>query len=313
MDKIKSIFFAASEIAIPCLEQLIAIEQNQLVGIVTQPGRAKGRGQKYSLNPIAEWAERHHIPYFPAQTMDDEAYAWLQNKQADLMFVMSFGRILKRRFLDLAALGMWNFHTSLLPKYRGASPIQTCLYEGEAYTGVTLMKMVEALDAGPWIDQAQLAIDKRDTAASLTVKLADLTADVLKKNFDALVHGRYQLHTQDEGAVTLTHKFCKADGLLDFNAAADQLERRIRAFNPWPGTFFQIDDVCIKVHAAHVADGASDETPGTLLLGENGHALGVKCSKGILMIDQLQYPGSKILDAKTFLNGHRKLFSGQLH
>jgi methionyl-tRNA formyltransferase len=308
MSKVRTVFLSASDIAVPCLERLLKINDCQLVGIVTQPERPRGRGQKYSPNPIATWAQSHRIAYLQTDQMDDNLFVELQQMQIDLAFVMAFGHILKRRFLDLPALGMWNFHASLLPKYRGASPIQTCLLMGEHETGVTLMRMVEKLDAGPWIAQKIVGIEAQETAYTLTQKLAHASADLLAEYWGRLVQKNYSVVEQIEPSATVTRKLHKADGLLDFNESALSLERKVRAFNPWPGTFFHWGSECIKVHGAHIMDEEVAHKPGTILFDFCQCPLGVATSKGILAIDRLQRSGGKILHAKEFLNGNKSLF-----
>lgn len=308
MPKVRTVFLSASDIAIPCLERLLEINDCQLVGIVTQPERPRGRGQKYSPNPIATWTQSHRIAYLQTERMDDNVFVELQQMRIDLALVMAFGHILKRRFLDLPALGMWNFHTSLLPKYRGASPIQTCLLMGEHETGVTLMRMVEKLDAGPWIAQKIVGIEAQETAYSLTQKLAHASADLLAEYWGRLVQKNYSVIEQIEPSATVTRKLHKADGLLDFNETALSLERKVRALNPWPGTFFRQGSECIKVHAAHVIDEEIAYKPGTVLFDFCHCPLGIATSMGVLAIDQLQRSGGKILHAKEFLNGNKFLF-----
>ncbi|MDR0756173.1 MAG: methionyl-tRNA formyltransferase [Puniceicoccales bacterium] len=308
MPKVRTIFLSASDIAVPCLERLLEINDCQLVGIMTQPERPRGRGQKYSPNPIATWAQSHRILHLQTEQMDDNVFVELRQMQIDLALVMAFGHILKRRFLDLPALGMWNFHTSLLPKYRGASPIQTCLLMGERETGVTLMRMVEKLDAGPWIAQKIVGIEAQETAYTLTQKLAHASADLLAEYWGRLIQKNYSVVEQIESFATVTRKLRKSDGLLDFNETALSLERKVRALNPWPGTFFRWKDESIKVHAAHVVDEEIAHKPGTVLLNFCQCPLCIASSRGVLAIDQLQRSGGKILRVKEFLNGNKFLF-----
>ncbi|MDR1255150.1 MAG: methionyl-tRNA formyltransferase [Puniceicoccales bacterium] len=308
MSKVRTVFLSASDISIPCLERLLKIDNCQLIGIVTQPERPRGRGQKYSPNPIATWAQSHRIAYLQTEQMDDNLFVELQQMRIDLALVMAFGHILKRRFLDLPALGMWNFHTSLLPKYRGASPIQTCLLMGERETGVTLMRMVEKLDAGPWITQKIVGIEAQETAYTLTQKLAHASADLLAEYWNPLIQKNYSVVEQIESSATVTRKLHKADGLLDFNETALSLERKVRSLNPWPGTFFHPKGECIKVHTAHILNEEVAHKPGTMLFDFCQCPLGIATSKGVLAIDQLQRSGGKILRAKEFLNGNKFLF-----
>ena len=226
--KPRVLFFSAAEISIPCLEALQKRSDVDFVGIVTQPERARGRGQQIRLNPIGLWAEQHGIPFFQAEAMDDTAYEWLVAKQPDVIFVMAFGHILSERFLTLPPLGMWNFHTSLLPKYRGASPIQTVILNGEAFSGVTLMSMVKKMDAGAWLAQKRIALDADETTPSLTEKMSQASAELLQENLPALLHRNYTLTEQNPEEVTFCTKYTKTDGIFRFIISLPRWRKRFR-------------------------------------------------------------------------------------
>ena len=259
--KPRVIFFSADEISKPCLEFLRTEPSIAFCGIVTQPQRAKGRGQTVSLNPVAQWAQTHALPFYQAETIDDVAFDWLKQMQPHLVLVMAFGHILKKRFLELPKLGMWNLHVSLLPKYRGASPVQTALLNGEIETGVTLMSMVEAMDAGPWLAQQTTAIAPDDTAVTLREKLAQASVALLRMSLPILLSKTYVLTPQNEANATYCKKLSKADGCLDFSKPAVFLERCIRAYQPWPGAYFLKNNERYLIHQAHVsADSTAKET-----------------------------------------------------
>lgn len=300
--KPKIIFFSADEIALPCLNYLLRNTAVELVGIVTQPERPKGRGQKISLNPIAQWAETNAIPYCQAEKMDDSVLDWLKEKQPDLGLTMAFGHFLKSAFLELPPLGMWNFHTSLLPKYRGASPIASCLLDGANETGVSLMAMVAKLDAGPWIAQEKVEIINDETSSTLTSKLAQASAHVLETTLPSLIDKTYILHEQNEAEVTFTYKFNKADGLLDFSKPAIVLERQIRAFQPWPSSYFFINEQRYIVHKAHVEASQKGEI-GTLHVDRTNGTFAIQTTEGLLVFDVIQKAGGKALTTKEFLRG----------
>lgn len=301
--KPRVLFFSAAEISVPCLEVLMNDVSVDFVGIVTQPGRAKGRGQKVSLNPVAVWAEENAIIYYQVEKMDTSAFQWLQSQKPDLIFVMAFGHLLKKEFLDLPPLGMWNFHTSLLPKYRGASPIQTAILSGEEMTGVSLMSMVEKMDAGPWLSQQSVFIDSTDTTATLTNKLADASATLLKNALPVLVTKDYNLTLQDENKVSFCKKFSKKDGELDFSKPAVVLERQIRAFQPWPGSYFFKDGERYIVHKAHIVP-KFENSEGTFYIDKNRKQLLITTSEQVLSIDVLQKSGGKPLAIADFLRGN---------
>ena len=326
--KPRVIFFSADEISKPCLEFLHNEPSITLCGIVTQPQRAKGRGQTVSLNPIAQWAQMHALPFYQAETMNDAAFDWLQHIQPHLVLVMAFGHILKKRFLELPKLGMWNLHVSLLPKYRGASPVQTALLNGDAETGVTLMSMVEAMDAGPWFAQQKTPIASGDTAVTLREKLAQTSAALLRTSLPTLLSETYVLTPQNETDATYCKKLSKADGCLDFSKPAVFLERCIRAYQPWPGAYFLKNNERYLVHRAHVlADGTAEKkllsptasasikdklpanadcpTYGQFLTDPHRTVLAVTTGEGLLVIERIQKAGGKSMNAAEFLRGNR--------
>lgn len=302
--KPRVVFFSAAEISLPCLEVLQKDSSVTLAGVVTQPERERGRGKKVSLNPIARWAVEHRLPYLPVETMDDSALGAFRDLKPDLVFVMAFGHILKKAFLSYPRLGMWNFHTSLLPKYRGASPIQTCLLQGDTESGVTLMSMVEKMDAGPWLAQKRCPVDPGETTGSLTEKLSHCAAQLLQENLPSILEQRYTLVPQEESAVSYCKKFSKADGLLDFQQPAAVLERRIRAFQPWPNAYFFKNETRYIIHQAHVEPSVS-ETPGVFVKNSEGTQLAVTTSQGRLAIDRIQKAGGKMLAMAEFLRGDK--------
>ena len=306
--KPRVLFFSASEISLPCLSFLKACTDIDFVGIVTQPGRAKGRGQKFSLNPVAAWSKDQGIPLLEAEKMDNGIYNTLKDWQPDFIFVMAFGHILKKHFLDLPPLGMWNFHTSLLPKLRGASPIQSAILQGETVTGVTLMSMVEKMDACPWIAQGKVAISDTDTTETLSLKLAEKSADLLRDNLTKLLQHHCPSTQQDDVQATYCKKFCKEDGLLEFSNSAQSLACQIRAFHPWPGSYFFKNDERLIVHKAHVVDCNSIDEPGQFYVNLQGTTLEVTTGKGRLSIDVIQKSGGKALPITDFLRGNKALF-----
>lgn len=328
--KPRVIFCSSDEISKPCLESLRTEPSVTFCGIVTQPQRAKGRGQTLSLNPIAAWAQMHELPFYQAETMHDAAFDWLRHMQPHLVFVMAFGHILKKRFLELPKLGMWNLHVSLLPKYRGASPVQSALFNGDAETGVTLMSMVEAMDAGSWLAQQKTAIAPDDTAVTLREKLAQASATLLRTSLPKLLSRDYVLTPQNEADATYCKKISKADGCLDFSKTAAVLERCIRAYQPWPGAYFLKNNERYLVHRVHVlADGTAgrdllsstastsikdkissnadctNQTYGQFLTDPHRTVLAVTTEEGLLVIDRIQKAGGKPMNAAEFLRGNR--------
>jgi len=300
--KPRVLFFSAAEISIPCLDFLKNNLTIDFVGVVTQPSRAKGRGQKLSLNFVAEWAKNSGLPFIEAEKMNDEVFVALKKLKPDLIFVMAFGHILKQHFLTLPSLGMWNLHTSLLPKFRGASPIQSAILKGEQRTGVTLMSMVEKMDAGPWIDQEVVDINE-DTTVTLSRKLAEKSVLLLQRSLPKIISRTYKYTVQDETLVTFCRKFSKLDGLLDFSKPAIDLERQIRAFQPWPGSYFFRGSERYIVYKAHVEVGSMDV--GEIEITENYSELHIGTGNGILVIDVIQKTGGKPMAIVDFLRGNK--------
>ena len=328
--KPRLVFFSADAISKPCLEFLHNEPSITFCGIVTQPQRAKGRGQTLSLNPIAEWAQTHDLPFYQAETMDEAAFDWLKQIQPHLVLVMAFGHILKKRFLELPKLDMWNLHVSLLPKYRGASPVQAALLNGDAETGVTLMSMTEAMDAGPWLAQQKTATAPDDTAVTLREKLAQKSVILLRTSLPKLLSRDYVLTPQNEADATYCKKLSKADGCLDFSKPAAFLERCVRAYQPWPGAYFLKNNERYLVHQTHVlADGTAgkellfptastsikdktvqntnrtNQTCGRFLTNPNRTVLAVTTGEDLLVIDRIQKAGGKSMNAAEFLRGNR--------
>lgn len=306
MMKPRILFFSAAEISIPCLEVLEKDNRVDLVGIVTQPERARGRGQQIRLNPIGLWAEQYSVPFFQAEKMDDAAYEWLRSMRPDLIFVMAFGHILGKRFLDLPPLGMWNFHTSLLPKYRGASPIQTAILNGESCSGVTLMSMVKKMDAGAWLAQKKVHLADDETTPSLTKKMAETSAKLLAESLPTLLNRNYALTEQNPSEVTFCSKYTKTDGELDFSKPAEILERQIRAFQPWPGSYFFKNNERYIVHKAHaIVTESTSQNVGTFHVDSGRKSLYVTTSSGDLYLEILQKSGGKPMLVADFLRGDR--------
>lgn len=302
--KTRVVFFSTAEISIPCLEFLYKEPSIDFVSIVTQPERMKGRGQKISLNPIAKWAKDHQIPFIAAEKMDSQVFENLEQMRPDLVFVMAFGHILKKHFLDLPPLGMWNFHTSLLPKYRGASPIQTCLINGDHETGVTLMLMEEKMDAGPWLAQKKCVIDPQDTTLTLTEKLSKQSAILLRDSLPTLLSKQYILIPQEEAAISFCKKFSKNDGLLDFNQPATSLERYVRAFQPWPSAYFFYHEERYIIRQAHV-EPSLQETPGKFIVNADRTRLFITTKLDRLAVDVIQKSGGKTIPIAAFLRGNK--------
>ena len=288
--------FAA--IALRALDQ-----QFNVVGVVTQPDRLAGRGKKTVSPPVKVLADELEIPTIqPHRLRDEEAMDALRRFAPDLIVVAAYGQILRPNVLQLPHRGCINIHGSLLPRWRGAAPIQAAILAGDAETGITIMKMDEGIDTGPMLSQSALPIADDDTAETLFEKLAPLGANLLVETLPKYLSGEIQPQSQPEEGATYAKMLKKEDGRLDFSETADELERRVRAFSPWPGTFFEWNNGRLKVHQAHVDTGKS---PGIGSKLKVGGVPAIGTAEGILVLDQVQPVGKKSMPGKSFLAGGR--------
>ncbi|QDX82142.1 methionyl-tRNA formyltransferase [Denitratisoma sp. DHT3] len=292
----KVVFAGTPEFAAWALEAIIAAGFEVSL-VLTQPDRPAGRGQKLQASAVKQTALAHGLPvYQPERLKDAASHAPIRAAAGDVMVVAAYGLILPQAVLDIPARGCINIHASLLPRWRGAAPIQRAIEAGDAETGVAIMQMEAGLDTGPVLLTESLPIDAADTAASLHDKLAAQGARLI-------VEALRRLPTltpvpQPEAGVTYAHKIEKAEGRLDWTRSAVELGRRIRAFNPFPGAVAQYGDTPIKIWNAVPAAGAA--APGTILQADAASLI-VACGEGALALTELQKPGGKRLTAADFL------------
>lgn len=289
-------------IALPSLDWLAASGLAEIVGVFTQPDRPTGRGQKVQPNAIKLWAEGRGLPVHQPLKFDADETQRLVAFRPDLTLVMAYGHILKQDVIDAPRLGTLNLHTSILPNYRGASPIQTATANGDTVTGVTLMKLVLQLDAGPLADVEQVPIETLDTAADVEAKLARACVPLLERCLPAIAAGNQAFVPQSETEATFCRRLEKADGVLDFSATAAVLAARINGLNPWPGCSVEINGQPIKLGLADDLADASSASAGTVT-GADQHGLLVATGSGTLRLRKLQRPGGKLLDGPEFLRG----------
>lgn len=291
-------------IALPALDYLAgdAAEAVEIAGVFTQPDRRSGRGKKLAANAIKSWAGARRLPVHQPERLGEGEVALLREWGCDLILVMAYGHILRRNVLDLPPLGTFNLHASLLPKYRGASPIQAAVAAGEGQTGLTLMRMVRRLDAGPMVDQESFPIERLETGASAEAKMAAACDPLLRRNLRGLLDGAVPTREQDEEAVSYTRKLEKTDGVLNFAAPAETLARRINALHPWPGCFVDLQEVRVKVGLADFSTEHAGAAPGTIL-GAGAEGLRVATGRGTLILLRLQRPGGRLLEAGEFVRG----------
>ena len=291
-------------IALPALNWLAAEGRAlaEIVGVFTQPDRAVGRGQKVQPNEIKLWAEARGLPVLQPQKFGGAEGLQLANFRADLTLVMAYGHILKQDVIDTPRLGTLNLHTSVLPKYRGASPIQTAIVCGETETGVTLMRMVLKLDAGPVADVERVVIEPLDTALTVEAKLAQACVPLLARCLPAIADGTQPFTAQNEAAVTFCRRHEKSDGVVDFQAPAASLAARINGLMPWPGCSVVINGQVVKLGLADALAGHASARPGEVV-GSDAEGLLVGTGAGTLRLRLLQRPGGRMLPAADFLRG----------
>lgn len=299
------VFMGSPEFALPSLAALS--EQNPVVGVVTQPDRPAGRGRELKPPPIKELALRLGIPLIqPRRLKETSAIAQLRAWAPDLIVVAAFGQILKPAVLELPRHGCVNVHASLLPRWRGAAPIQAAILKGDEETGITIMRMDPGLDTGPILSQRAIPIEPNDTAGALSEKLAVLGADLLIETLPGYLSGEIQPQPQDGSASTYAPMLDKEQGRLDLSQPAEQLARQVRAFYPWPGAYLELDAERLKVHRAHALEGRVLPLARRFV---HKDLPALAAAQGLLILDEVQPPGKKPMSGADFLRGARDWIS----
>ncbi len=280
-----------------------------IVAVYTQPDRPAGRGNKLTASPVKTLALEHNIPVRqPPSLRQEEAQAELAALQADLMIVVAYGLLLPKAVLETPRLGCINVHGSLLPRWRGAAPIQRAVWAGDEESGVTIMQMDVGLDTGAMLHKVSCRLAANETSASLYQRLAALGPQALVDTVNALFRGECIAEPQDDALANYASKLSKEEARLDWQLSAEQLERCIRAFNPWPVSYLQLDaETAIKVWEADVLPHV-DATPGTLLQADR-HGIAIATADGVLRLLRLQPPGKKPMLAHELLNSRRDWFA----
>lgn len=299
------VFMGSPDFAIPTLRALA--QTYPIVGIVTQPDREAGRGRALTPPPIKLLAQEMGIPFIQPQKMRQEGVLEQLNAwHPEVIVVVAFGQILRADVLSLPPHGCINVHASLLPRWRGAAPIQACLLHGDAQTGVTIMRMDTGVDTGPILHQKSLPIEPEETAGTLSDKLANLGAELLIETLPDYLAGKIKLQAQEEARVTHAPMLKKEDGNLDFTESAVHLERRVRAFQPWPGAFTAWQGQTLKVQRVSVMPPArlkQPASPGQHLVVQGKPA--ISTGDGLLILEEVQPAGKKLMSGKAFLAGAR--------
>jgi len=277
-------------------------KQFEVVGVITQPDRASGRGRELKSPPVKTLALELGIPLMqPEKLRAPEAMEQLRAWAPELIVVAAFGQILKKDVLELPRYGCINVHASLLPRWRGAAPINAAILHGDEETGVTIMCMDVGLDTGPMLTKKSIRLMLTDTAGSVTQALSTLGADLLIETLPRWIAGEIQPQAQNDTLATYAPMLKKENGKLDFTRDANELERLIRAFNPWPGAFMDFNGTILKVQRAHVEQGNAEA--GQRLIAQDQPAVGAR--GGLLILDEVQPAGKKPMSGKSFLAGAR--------
>ncbi|MBB1385542.1 methionyl-tRNA formyltransferase [Pseudoalteromonas sp. SG45-5] len=297
---LRIIFAGTPDFAARHLQALIQ-SKHTIVGVYSQPDRPAGRGKKLKASEVKELALEYNLPVFQPQSLkNDEALAELTSLNADIMIVVAYGLILPKAILEAPRLGCLNVHGSILPRWRGAAPIQRAIWAGDEQTGVTIMQMDEGLDTGDMLHISRCPISTTETSASLYIKLAELGPDALIETINKLANGEITPEPQNDELANYAKKLSKEEANIDWSMSALQIERNIRSFNPWPVCFTQMGEQTVKVYQAQVV--LQSGNPGQILSSDKNGVV-VACGEHALCITQLQPQGKKPMAINDFLNG----------
>jgi methionyl-tRNA formyltransferase len=287
--------FAASALA-------VLLKEHQIVAVLTQPDRPSGRGMQLTASPVKQLALQHGLPVLqPATLKTEEAQQVLKQLDADVMVVAAYGLILPKAVLQMPRHGCLNIHASLLPRWRGAAPIQRAILAGDAETGITIMQMDEGLDTGDMLVKKTCPIAAYDTAQSLHDKLAELGAEAITEALQVLGKGQLQPKKQESQLATYAAKLTKVEAKLDWSQDAAQLERAVRGYFPFPTAFATFGETPVKIMRSSLVSGTSAE-PGTVVAIDK-ERISVACGNGVLALELLQKPGGKVLPVTQFVQG----------
>ncbi len=300
------VFAGTPDFAATALKALIAAGHT-IVGVYSQPDRPAGRGRKLQPSPVKQVALDHEIPVFQPETLKTaEAQKQLADLKPDVMIVAAYGLILPKAVLDIPTHGCLNIHASLLPRWRGAAPIQRAIAAGDAETGITIMQMDEGLDTGAMLLKSLTAIDTSDTGGSLHDRLAELGGKAIIEALELLKKGELTGEPQNDDLACYASKLSKTEGHIDWATDATAIERLVRAFNPWPGTYTDLGDQRIRIHEARALVTDSDAFPGTVVHRDRD-GIDIACGNGTLRITRLQLPGSRAQSVNDLINGGKEL------
>lgn len=303
------VFMGTPEFAVPVLQALV--EHYNVVAVYTRADKPSGRGKQVAVSPVKHFALQHNLPLEqPRSLRHGSEQHRLQEYQPDLVIVAAYGLLLPQPILDIPKLGSINTHASLLPRWRGASPITFAILSGDAETGVTLMQIDEGLDTGNILTSRSIPILPDDTTGSLTEKLSTLGAQLLLDTLPAYLQGKVTSTPQDQSRATMTRLVAKEDGKINWDTSATYLERMIRAYQPWPSAYSHLHGEQFKIMSAAALDNQAPELPGTVL--QIGKDIGVASGKGVLLLREVQLAGKRAMSAGEFARGQREFVGSRL-
>ena len=307
MNSLKIVFAGTPEFAERVMAAIL-VSRHQVIAAYTQPDRPAGRGRKLTASPVKQLALANAIPvYQPLNFKDPADVAALQALGADIMVVVAYGLLLPQVVLDAPKMGCINVHASLLPRWRGAAPIQRAIAAGDQETGVTIMQMDAGLDTGDMLLKVTTPIGPDDTAGDLHDRLAELGASACVEALDRIAAGDITPEPQDNALANYAHKLSKEEGLLDWQQSAQTLHNKIRGLSPWPVAHTRIGDQVLRVHGSKMAEATATGAPGEILQADKS-GIQVATGAGVLALTNLQLPGAKALGIADILNSKRDLF-----
>ncbi|MFL8632575.1 methionyl-tRNA formyltransferase [Clostridioides difficile] len=299
----KIVFMGTPDIAVPCLQKIID-EKYEILGVVTQPDKPKGRGKKLGMSPVKELAIENNIPvYQPVKARDKEFIDKIKSLNPDVIVVVAFGQILPKEILEIPKLGCINVHVSLLPKYRGAAPINWVIINGEEKTGVTTMYMDEGLDTGDMILKTEVNLDENITAGELHDKMMNIGAETLKETLRLIEEGNAPREVQNHEEFSYAPIMNKSLGNIDFSKSAREIHNLVRGVNPWPSAYTTYNDVIMKVWKTKVLDEKSTKDVGTIVdVSKDG--IKVSTIDNVLLIEEIQMPNKKRMLVGEYIKGN---------
>lgn len=308
--KIKTIFIGTPDFSIPSFTSLLSDERFEIIAVFTQPDKAVGRSNKIQKTPVKILAEKNNIPvYQPEKISNYLSYSDNDNfpiDNVDLIVVIAYAQIIPQKILDIPKYGCINVHGSLLPKYRGSSCIQASILNGDATSGVTIMKMDKGMDTGDILNQAEIKLDKKETTATLFDKISNLGAEILPDTIFHYIDGSINPKKQDNSKSSTVGKTKKEDGYIDWNNTASQIEKQIRAMTSWPGAWTKVNNKILKIlEADESIDDFRDKKIGQIFTSNK--KLYIKCGQNSLEIKKLQLEGKKPLSSIDFINGNKEI------